>query len=103
MLWQLNLSYNKIEDISPLISLPQLRDLNLSNNKIVDISPLINLNFESYFFSIDLSHNCITDISPLFKLPKDIKLEEGIDLGGNPISDRDLSYLKKHFINDIIY
>jgi Leucine-rich repeat (LRR) protein len=43
LLQELNLSYNRIEEIEALANLRNLRTLNLSNNGIKDISYLLNL------------------------------------------------------------
>ncbi|MCL1866896.1 MAG: leucine-rich repeat domain-containing protein [Oscillospiraceae bacterium] len=58
----LDLSRNKITDISPLNSLIDLKELSLQGNNITDIEPLcslINLN------RLRLGYNQITDITPL--------------------------------------
>jgi internalin A len=62
---ELDLSGNKIEDLSPLSSLKQLRSLNLRCNQINNIEAICNLvNLEE----LCLSSNKIADISPLSSL-----------------------------------
>ena len=82
----LNLSNNKISDISSLSSLNSIYSLSLNSNNIEDISPLGDLNFESLYISrnglsdisflsgitevssLDISYNPINDLSPLSQL-----------------------------------
>ncbi|HAX76201.1 MAG TPA: leucine-rich repeat domain-containing protein, partial [Cyanobacteria bacterium UBA11372] len=52
----LNLNYNQIADISPLIALTNLTWLNLNYNQIADISPLIALTNLTW---LDLNYNQI--------------------------------------------
>lgn len=61
----LNLTHNKIEDISPLSNLTNLTILWASDNQISDISPLNNLTVIS---NLVLDSNQINDISPLSNL-----------------------------------
>lgn len=70
-----------IEDISPL-SDKSIRKLNLSNNKIKDISMLDKIISLYDSISLNLSSNKISDIS---KLPRRHYAE--LNLSGNPISD----------------
>ena len=74
----LDLSDNRIFDLSYLGDLYQLEELNLSDNKIgyIDI-----LGYLSNLKNIDLSNNKIKDISPLFELEN----LEYIVLTGNPV------------------
>lgn len=76
----LNLSYNKIEDISMVHNLVNLKELYLSDNALTDISSLNNL---TRLERLDLSRNEITDISSLENLTN-LKY---INLSENPISD----------------
>jgi len=72
----IDVSNNRISDLTPLFGLTNLEELNLSDNQIgyIDgISNLVNLK------SILLSNNYIEDISPLFEL----KMLEYADLTGN--------------------
>lgn len=61
----LDLSYNKIENIETLTTIRGLKYLNLSNNKINSISPLSNI---TELQSIDLSYNHVNDLKPLSNL-----------------------------------
>ncbi len=63
----IDLSDNRITDLSPLIELKNLEELNLSDNQIGYIDGLSNL---SNLKSVILSNNQIDDISPLFELKK---------------------------------
>ena len=70
-LTELNLSANRVSDISPLAGLTHLKELYLSENKIVDIRPLAGLvNLQK----LDLQHNRISDITPLSGLTQLEKL-----------------------------
>jgi len=76
----LNLSFNRISDISPLVELTSLRRLSLGNNQINDASPLAGLtNLESLL----LYRNEIDDISSLVGLTNLTRLQ----LGYNNISN----------------
>jgi Leucine-rich repeat (LRR) protein len=83
----MDLSGNRISDLSPLYGLTMLKDLNLADNQIGDIDALGTL---QHLRSIDLSNNRIDDLSPLFELGK----LEYIDLTGNKISHDQLNVLK---------
>lgn len=76
----LDLSDNKIKDITPLSKLKDLIQLDLSNNRITDISKLGTL---TGLTSLSLGGNYISDITILSKL---INLE-GLDLRYNNISN----------------
>ncbi len=76
----LDLSNNKLWDISPIGSLNRLEQLNLSGNKIEDISPLAEL---SLLTNLELERNRVTDLSPLGALSNLIYL----NLSGNQVSD----------------
>jgi len=74
----IDVSNNRITDLSPLIGLKNLEELNLSYNQIGYIDALCTLvNLKS----ILISNNDIEDISPLFGLEK----LEYVDLSGNNI------------------
>lgn len=74
----MDLSLNRITDVTPLSNLTGLQELNLSNNKIGYIDALA---FLQQLKSVDLSFNSIDDISPLFE----IETLEFADLTGNKI------------------
>lgn len=76
----LNLSRNKISDISPLKRIYELRVVDLSRNSIEDISALAG---SKKIFNLNLSHNNISNISIL----RDFEQLEVLDLRGNPIID----------------
>ncbi|MYE90638.1 leucine-rich repeat domain-containing protein [Candidatus Poribacteria bacterium] len=76
----LDLSGNKIVDLSPLAGLSQLTDLNLSTNRILDLSPLAKL---PSLKRLDLSYNRVSNLSPLAELPS----LEWLDLSSNRITD----------------
>ncbi|NLU31443.1 MAG: hypothetical protein GXX04_02310 [Clostridiaceae bacterium] len=77
---KLNLSNNRISDISLLKELKKLRELDLSGNMISDISPLGGM---KYMRKLCLSENRISDISVLKGMP----ILDVLDLSGNDISD----------------
>ena len=82
----IDLSNNRISDLSPLTGLTNLEELNLSDNQIGfidDLSNLIGLK------SVILSNNFIEDISPLFELEK----LEYVDITGNSISPEQIDKL----------
>lgn len=56
----LDLSYNQIKDVKPLLKLYDIKDLNLSHNKISDVSYLSNL---TSLEQLNLSDNNISDLS----------------------------------------
>ena len=75
----MDISDNRITDISPLFGLTQLEELNISYNLIQNIDALSNLlNLKS----ANLSHNQIEDISPLFEL----EMLTYVDLSGNQVA-----------------
>ncbi|OFX23896.1 MAG: hypothetical protein A2033_15785 [Bacteroidetes bacterium GWA2_31_9] len=75
----IDLSNNRISDITPLIGLAYLEELNLSDNQVGNIDALSNL---TNLKRVILSNNCFEDISPLFELNK----LEYADLSENKIS-----------------
>ncbi len=82
----IDLSNNRISDLSPLTGLTNLEELNLSDNQIGfidDLSNLIGLK------SVILSNNFIEDISPLFELEK----LDYVDITGNNISPEQIDKL----------
>ncbi len=82
----LDLSNNRITDLSPLIGLTNLEELNLSDNQIGYIDELSTL---SGLKSLQLANNMIQDISPLFGLEK----LEFADLSGNNTDSKQISRL----------
>ena len=84
----LDLSFNRIADISLLENLDLLQELNLANNQIVDIDALTNMH---NLQSVDLSNNSIDDVSPLFEIGK----LEYADLSGNKIPPRQITELRE--------
>lgn len=84
----IDLSDNKITDISELCTLNRLEELYLGNNQIGYIDALSNL-FELKI--IDLSNNQIDDIAPILNLEK----LEYVNLIGNPISKNQIDKLTK--------
>ena len=93
----INLSNNKITDITPLSKNNTIYDINLSNNNISKISGIENC---KQLRNINLSNNTITDITPISKLfsmtengeSYDWEYGEGyteIDLSHNEISNID--------------
>jgi Leucine-rich repeat (LRR) protein len=74
----IDLSNNRIADLSPLETLTNLEDLNLSDN---EISYIDSIGFLSGLRSLNLSNNLIDDIEPLFGL----KNLEYVDISGNKI------------------
>lgn len=79
-LYNLDLSSNRITDISILAEMNELKYLHLEKNQITDISPLAN---NRELKKLHLANNLITDISPLANLTK---LKE-LYLWDNRISD----------------
>jgi hypothetical protein len=84
----LDLSFNRIYDLSPLASLGSLQELNLSNNRIEYIDDISNLR---QLKSIDLSNNSIGDISPLFEIETLVYA----DLTGNKVSQSQIVGLRE--------
>lgn len=80
--WQiLDLSGNKISDLSPLARLTNLKELYLSYNQISDLSPLAQLTNLNFLF---LESNQIGDLSPLSQLTN----LQWLFVGGNPIKNK---------------
>jgi hypothetical protein len=82
----IDLSNNRISDLSPLTGLSNLEALDLSDNQIGYIDGLSNL---IRLKSVSLSNNLIEDISPLFELEK----LEYVDITGNKISSEQIDKL----------
>ena len=85
---KLDLSNNKLSDISEIAGLIYLEELYLADNQIGYIDALSNLH---YLKIVDLSNNQIDDISPLY----DLEYLEYIHFSGNPIPGEQLELLKK--------
>lgn len=83
----LDLSFNRIYDLSPLANLGCLQELNLSNNRIEYIDDISNL---QQLKSIDLSNNRIDDAAPLLE----IETLEYADLTGNKIPPEQIKVLR---------
>lgn len=75
----IDVSNNRISDLTPLIGLTNLEELNLSDNRVGFIDALSYL---TNLKSLQIENNYIEDISPLFDLPK----LEYADLSGNKIA-----------------
>jgi len=75
----MDLSDNRLTDLSPLIGLNNLEELNLSYNEIGIID---ELSYLKGLKSVMLSNNYIEDISPLFELEN----LEYVELSGNKIN-----------------
>jgi Leucine-rich repeat (LRR) protein len=82
----IDLSNNRIADLSPLEALTNLEDLNLSDN---EVSYIDSLGFLSGLRSLNLSNNLIDDIEPLFMLKK----LDYVDLSGNKIGPAQITKL----------
>jgi Leucine-rich repeat (LRR) protein len=82
----IDLSNNRISDLSPLTALSNLEELDLSDNRLGYIDGLSNL---TRLKSVSLSNNFIEDISPLFELEK----LEYVDITGNKISREQIDTL----------
>ena len=68
----LKLMDNRITDLTPLLTLPNLKHLDIGGNKLEDIHLLASL---PRLFTLDLSYNKIKDLSPLADLPALVRLE----------------------------
>lgn len=99
-LHSLNLSHNRISDITPLAYLTQLQELRLSHNRISDIAPLAYcrlmiidcLETATNLQVLSLDSNEISDITPLAVLDS----LQALFLNSNKISDLELlAYLDK--------
>ena len=79
-LYNLQATYNQIEDLTPLSRLTQLTTLNLSNNLITDLTPLASL---PELTTLIVQYNLLKDIRPLSGLAKLEKLH----INRNEITD----------------
>jgi Leucine-rich repeat (LRR) protein len=82
----IDVSNNRITDLSPLIGLKELEELNLSDNQVGIID---ELSFLKNLKSVHLTNNYIDDISPLFEL-KDL---EYVELSGNNVNGDQINKL----------
>ena len=80
ILQRLVLDYNRITDLTPLVSLENLTSLYLNGNQIVDLTPLASL---KNLTALSLWQNRITDLTPLVSLENLTSLY----LNGNQIVD----------------
>jgi Leucine-rich repeat (LRR) protein len=88
----LDLSGNKISDISQIVNLVNIEELYLQNNQIGLVDVLYNLR---KLRILDISANEIDDISPLFLLPK----LEYVNIMNNPVPRSQINMLRN---NDIL-
>ena len=84
----LDLSNNRIPDVSELITLVYLQEVYLANNRIGYID---GLSFLHNLRVVDLSNNNIDDLSPLFELEH----LEYVNVMGNKIPAKQLNTLRK--------
>jgi hypothetical protein len=77
---ELDLSNNKVADLTSISELTSLENLNLYNNGVIDLSPLEKL---TNLKELNLWHNQITDVGQLSKLTK----MENLNMGANWIND----------------
>ena len=63
----LDVSYNQVSDLGPIMALSNLSSLNISSNQVSDLGPIAAL---SNLSSLDVSSNQVSDISPLELLKK---------------------------------
>ena len=82
----IDVSGNRISDLSPLIGLNDLEELNLSDNEVGIIDELSYLKSLKYVL---LSNNYINDISPLFELHE----LEYVELSGNNVDIEQINQL----------
>jgi Leucine-rich repeat (LRR) protein len=83
----IDVSDNRISDLSPLIGLKELEELNLSDNQVGIID---ELSYLKNLKTVLLSNNFIEDISPLFDLENLIYVE----LSGNKINHEQIIKLR---------
>ena len=84
----LELSGNRIVDLTPISQLNSLEYLDLSGNRIVDLTPISQLNSLSW---LELSGNRIVDLTPISQL----KNLYYLNLSGNQIDDDDLTLISQ--------
>lgn len=76
---ELELSNNKIQDISILRTAKTLKSLDLQDNRIADVTPLKGL--KKLTFYIDLRDNCILDFKPIKPLIDEMFSDPGNETG----------------------
>jgi len=86
-----NVSFNQIDDLTPLASLPKLQVLYVTHNNIDDVDSLSD---SSELKELALSKNNVSDVSDLYKLAKLKKLY----LQSNPIDSIDSEFSKNRII-----
>ncbi|CAL6025374.1 leucine-rich_repeat domain-containing protein [Hexamita inflata] len=99
----LNLSFDKIRDLSPLRSMIFLDNLNVEDNAVVSLSPLSNLFNLKYLY---ISFNQITNLYPIRNLSKLVCLyatnNKITDLNGiEQLKNMNKLYLQDNMITDI--
>lgn len=82
----IDVSNNRISDLSPLVGLIELEELNLSDNQVGIID---ELSYLKKLRSVVLSNNYIQDISPLFELQN----LEYVELSGNNVDLEQINQL----------
>lgn len=83
-----DLSNNRIDDVSELASLTLLQEIYLAGNRIGYIDGLA---FLKHLRAVDLSYNNIDDLSPLF----DLERLEYVNAAGNPVPRQHIAVLQK--------
>lgn len=83
-----DLSNNRLDDITELASLTQLQEIYLGGNRIGYVDGLA---FLKNLRAVDLSFNDIDDLSPLFELHR----LEYVNVAGNPVPSRHIAFLQK--------
>lgn len=87
---------NKVQDISPLLSLPKLSGLELKGNGITDISAFSSLTNLTY---LSLEYNKVIDITPLSSLTKLSTLNLSSNGIGNISALSSLTNLQKLYLD----
>lgn len=88
----LDLSFNRIKDVSPLFEFEWMRSLNVSSNKIENIVSFEKLRSLEY---LNISNNRIKDIKPLTNL---IHLKQ-LDIRNNDVEDVDEILFIRNLLN----
>ena len=96
---QLDLSLNRISDLTPLVGLSQLTRLDLDSNQISDLAPLVGL---SQLTRLDVVFNPIQTIRPLqpwlaqgIAVYLNFDIEDGLYIRGCPIQDPPLDIIRQ--------
>ncbi len=94
---QLKLTFNDIEDLTPLEGLSAIFWIDVSENEITDLGPLSDMEF---LFSLSIRENQIDDLTPLAGLPNLTHLAAG----SNHITDveplADLTQLENLYLHE---